>query len=149
MCAVTKEFRNHSNVAEIIEIKGKAGLSHQCIQSSWLPTGISIWVLKGFCEVTQARASLHCSSCLAAFAQETWSVWGHKVENRGQEPGKRLKCAIEMWQRGKKSSTISKGMGFRSKTNHVSSFVVKEKRIHSVLGQKKELSPNFLNSIVS
>lgn len=76
------------------------------------------------------------STALCAWQHLPKRHWGHKVEDRGQEPGKRLRCAMETWQRGKKSSTISKGIGFRLKTNHVSSFVVKEKQIHSVLGQK-------------
>lgn len=149
MCAVTKEFRNHSNFAEIIEIKGKVGLSPSTSKTSWLPKGISILVLKVFGEVTQATASLHCSLCLPAFAQETWPVWGHRVENRGQEPGKRLSVPWGHSREGKNAAQFQSKWVLESKTNHVSSFVVKEKQSYSVLGKKKELSPSFLNSIVS
>lgn len=50
---------------------------------------------------------------------------------------------------GKKISRISEGMGFRSKTSHVSSFLVKEKQIHSGLGQNKKAVSRLFNSIVS
>lgn len=44
---------------------------------------------------------------------------------------------------GKKSSRISEGVSFRSKTSHVTSFLVKEKQIHSGLGQKKSCLQAF------
>lgn len=89
LCGVIIEFRNHSGVAEILEIKEKT--RDKPVMHPNLPTGTSISFLKLLGQVTQASVGPHHSPSLVMFAQGTEAGWGHKPENRSWEPGKKLK----------------------------------------------------------